>query len=95
MINHIIGTIGSIDAYQLPDAKGYTSMVRYLVGNTDEERQKLRDEVLGTTAAHFQQFADALEAVKNHGNIVVLGSADAIERANPELGGRLTVTKVL
>lgn len=91
----IIGTIGSIDAYQLPDAKGYTSMVRYLVGNTDEERQKLRDEVLGTTAAHFRQFADALEAVKEHGNVVVLGSADAIEKANPELGGKLTITKVL
>ena len=91
----IIGTIGSIDSYQLPDAKGYTSMVRHLVGNTDEERQKLRDEVLGTTAAHFRQFAEALEAVKDHGNVVVLGSADAITKANPELGGKLAVTKVL
>ncbi|KPV49722.1 peptidase M16, partial [Kouleothrix aurantiaca] len=25
----IIGTIGDVDSYQLPDAKGYTSMVRY------------------------------------------------------------------
>src|SRR5690606_14758808 len=91
----IIGTIGSIDAYQLPDAKGFTSMVRWLSGTTDEERQRIRDEVLSTTAAHFRQFADALDAVRQHGQIVVLGSADAIQKANPELDNRLSITKVL
>lgn len=91
----IIGTIGSIDSYQLPDAKGYTSMVRHLIGSTEEDRQRIREEVLGTTAAHFRQFADALEAVKNHGRVFVLGSADAIQKANPELDNRLVVTKVL
>ncbi|MBZ0300474.1 MAG: insulinase family protein [Anaerolineae bacterium] len=91
----IIGTIGSIDSYQLPDAKGYTSMIRHLVGTTDEERQRLRDEVLSTTAAHFRQFADALEAVKEHGQVFVVGSADAIQKANTELGSLMAVTKVL
>lgn len=91
----IIGTIGSIDSYQLPDAKGYTSMVRHLVGVSDEERQQLREEVLGTTAAHFRQFADALDAVRDNGHVVVLGSADAINKANPELNNTLKVTKVL
>ena len=95
MTRGIIGTIGSIDSYQLPDAKGYTSMMRYLIGTTDEERQQIRDEVLGTTAAHFRQFADALEAVKDYGHVVVLGSADAIQKANGELGSRLEVMKVL
>ncbi len=28
----IIATIGDLDSYQLPDAKGYTSMMRYLTG---------------------------------------------------------------
>ena len=91
----IIGTIGSIDAYQLPDAKGFTSMARYLTGVSDEERQHLRDEVLSTTAAHFRQFADALEAVREHGHIVVMGSADAIQKANPELDSRLHITRVM
>ncbi len=91
----IIGTIGSIDSYQLPDAKGYTAMVRHLIGSTDEDRQRIREEVLGTTAAHFRQFADALDAVKDHGQVFVLGSADAINKANPDLDNRLTVTKVL
>jgi Zn-dependent M16 (insulinase) family peptidase len=91
----IIGTIGSIDAYQLPDAKGFTALVRHLTGTTDAEHQQIREEVLGTTAAHFRQFADALEAVKAHGQVFVLGSADAIQKANSELNGLMQVTKVL
>jgi len=37
---NIIGVIGNIDTYQLPDAKGYTSMVHYLTGETDEILQQ-------------------------------------------------------
>ena len=47
----LIGAIGQLDAYQLPDAKGYSSCMRYLINYTDEERQKLRDEVLAKYAA--------------------------------------------
>ena len=46
LTKNIIGAIGAIDAYQLPDAKGFTSMLRYLLGKSDEERQRYRDEVL-------------------------------------------------
>ena len=53
----------SIDAYQLPDAKGNTSLVRYLFGESEAERQRLRDEVLGTTVADFVALADVLERV--------------------------------
>ena len=42
----IVGTIGDIDGYQLPDAKGYTSMVRELTGVTDEYRQGIREQIL-------------------------------------------------
>ncbi|GFR50853.1 hypothetical protein Agub_g13136, partial [Astrephomene gubernaculifera] len=40
----IIGTMGDIDAYQLPDAKGYSALVRHLLGVTDEERQTRREQ---------------------------------------------------
>ena len=53
----IIGTIGDVDAYQLPDAKGYTSMERYLAGETDEIRQRRRDEILGASVTDFRAFA--------------------------------------
>ena len=52
----IIGTIGDFDAYQLPDAKGYASLVRYLTGIDDDYRQQMRDQVLGTKAEYFCRF---------------------------------------
>ena len=50
----IIGTIGDIDSYQLPDSKGYTAFMRHVLGVTDEERQQRRDEILGTTVKDFR-----------------------------------------
>lgn len=91
----IIGTIGQIDAYQLPDSKGYASMVRALSGDTDERRQQLRDEVLGTTAADFKRFADLLDDVRAQGQVVVIGSQAAVEAANAARAGWLSVRKVL
>jgi Zn-dependent M16 (insulinase) family peptidase len=95
LVKSIIGAIGRIDDHQLPDAKGYTSMVRYLVRESDEARQCLRDEVLSTTAADFGTFADVLQRVSERGRVVVMGSQGAIDAANAERGGWLEVTKVL
>ncbi len=91
----IIGTIGDLDQYRLPDAKGYTSMVRQLSGETDEERQQLREEVLGTTATHFTAFAEALDTVKKEGLVKVLGPESAIQGALADRPGWLEVLKVL
>ena len=91
----IIGTIGGFDAYLLPDAKGYQSMLRHLTHYTDDIRQQTRDEVLGATVQDFKQFANVLERVAQNGEVVVLGSADAINKANAEKGQFLEVKKVL
>ena len=91
----IIGAISAMDAYQLPDAKGYTSMIRYLLGISDEERQQYRDEVLATTAADFKAFADVLARFNEKGLVVVMGSAEALAAANESGGGWLDVTKVM
>jgi Zn-dependent M16 (insulinase) family peptidase len=91
----IIGVIGDLDSYMLPDAKGYTSMVRHLTHYTDEQRQKIRDEVLAASVRDFKQFAEILAPLAEKGEIVVLGSAEAIEKANQERGGLLDVKKVL
>ena len=92
---NIIGVIGSLDGYELPDAKGYSSMSRYLLGVTEDYRQQMRDEVLATTPDDFVKFADVLDGVRDHGQIVVLGSQSAIEAANKEMGGVFSVVKVL
>lgn len=91
----IIGAISQMDAYQLPDAKGYTSLLRYLVGESDQGRQQLREEILDTHLDDFHNFADALEAVSRDGLVVVMGSPQAINTANDSRPGWLKVTKVL
>jgi Zn-dependent M16 (insulinase) family peptidase len=91
----IIGAIGDMDTYQLPDAKGYTSMLRHLTDDTDKARQRMRDEILGTIRADFKAFADVLEQVNSNGLVVVLGSQADIEAANTTRPGWLSVFKVL
>ena len=90
----IIGTIGDLDAYQLPDARGYTSMVRELTGLDDGFRQRMRDAVLATTAAEFRAFAGVLDEVGRSGRVAVLGSRDALEAAN-DAGQALELVPVL
>jgi len=51
----IIGTMGDIDAYQLPDAKGYTSLMRHLLKVSDEERQERREQILSTSQKDFRR----------------------------------------
>ncbi|XWS68012.1 hypothetical protein CRYUN_Cryun04dG0053700 [Craigia yunnanensis] len=91
----IIGTIGDVDAYQLPDAKGYSSLVRYLLGITEEERQRRREEILSTSLKNFKEFADAIDAVKDKGVAVAVASPDDVETANKERSNFFQVKKAL
>lgn len=91
----IIGAINDMDAYQLPDARGYTALVRHLTGVTDAERQRIRDEVLATSAADFRAFADVLDGLRDSALVVVMGAQQAIEAANAARDGLLTPVKVL
>ncbi|KAH7679589.1 LuxS/MPP-like metallohydrolase protein [Dioscorea alata] len=91
----IIGTIGDVDSYQLPDAKGYSSMLRYLLGITEEERQRRREEILSTTLKDFKEFADAIKVVKEKGVVVAVASPDDVAAANEERPGFLNIKKAL
>ena len=92
----VIGTIGDIDAYQLPDSKGRTAFMRHILDVTDEDRQRRREEVLGTTLKDFRQFAEVLAAVKAKGSVVAVTSSEKLElahRERPDFFG--TIKKVL
>jgi len=95
LTKNIIGAIGDMDAYQLPDAKGYTSMLRYLIGDTEEKRQRIRDQVLDTNPNDFLALGKILERVNQEGQVVVLGSGGAVEQANQEKPGLFEVIKLL
>ena len=78
----VIGTIGDMDAYRLPDAKGFTSMLWYLSGETEAKRQERRDAVLATRPEDFQRFGTWLQEVPKQGHVVVLGDASAVDAAS-------------
>ncbi|XP_022860815.1 presequence protease 1, chloroplastic/mitochondrial-like [Olea europaea var. sylvestris] len=91
----IIGTIGDVDAYQLPDAKGYSSLLRYLLGVTEEERQRRREEILSTRLADFKEFAEVIAAVKDMGVVVAVASPDDVDSANKLRPDFFQLNKVL
>lgn len=90
-----IGSIGRLDTYRLPDARGYVSLLRHLTGETDAWRQGWRDQVLSTTEQDYRAFADVLDAMREPGRRVVLGSAEAIGAAEARQPGSLQVRAAL
>jgi len=79
MTRAVIGTIGDIDAYMLPDAKGHVAMARRLIGDDAETRAALRAQVLAAGANRFRQFGEALDAAAENPSIVVLGPATSLD----------------
>ncbi len=77
----IIGAISDIDAHLLPDAKGFVSLLRWLTGDGEEQRQRAREEVLATTAADFARFAEVLDLAARAGKVTVLGGRVALDDA--------------
>lgn len=88
----VVGAIGDLDTYLLPDAKGAAAFTHILSGDTVELRQQLREEILGTTHSRLKQFGEALEAFSAQGRICALGG-NALERVARKEGWQ--VEKVL
>lgn len=91
----IIGAIGQVDSYLLPDAKGLTQLQRHLIGVTDGMRQQMRDELLTTTVADFRAFGEALAKALENAKVAVVGNPDNLKKANDDLSDPLTITPVL
>merc|ERR1719230_787496 len=95
ILQGVIGAIGDLDSPLSPDQKGYSSMVQYLTGESAEDRQKWRDEVLNTSETDFKDFATALKKVSESGSVAVVGSQAALDEANKDLSAnnKLNVDK--
>lgn len=87
----IVGAIGDMDAYLLPGAKGSAALWRYLSGDTDEIRQRIREEALATTLADFHNFAPYLAKALTTATPCVLGgpAADAAAQQHSWVKTRL------
>ncbi|MGL4651494.1 MAG: insulinase family protein, partial [Caldilineaceae bacterium] len=91
----IIGAISNFDPYMLPDAKGSSALRHYLVGDSDQQMQTIREEILGTTLSRMKEFGDVLHAALPDARTVVLGSPEAIAAANSARDNWLTVQRLL
>ncbi len=80
----IVGAIGELDTYLLPDAKGSAAFGRYLCGDSDIARQQMRDEILSTTKEHFHDFANIMDKVEKEGHLCVLGGSLTQKTAEEE-----------
>lgn len=79
----IIGAIGDLDQYMLPDARGYAAMCRWLANDSDAFRQEMREQALATTIKDFRRFGESLRGLRDRGRVVVLGGADALQSFAP------------
>jgi Zn-dependent M16 (insulinase) family peptidase len=87
----VVGSIGDMDHYMLPDAKGFTALARELTGEDEAYRQAAREAVLGASENDFRAFGEAVAAVLENGSVVAAGGREALEKS----GLDLTLTKVL
>jgi len=90
----IIGTIGDIDTYQLPDAKGFNALLNILASYTQEDRQHLRDQILGAQLEDFRHFGRLIADAKTRAALAIMASPERIEKelaSLPEPLLRITV----
>jgi hypothetical protein len=90
----IVGTIGDVDAYLLPDAKGFTSLVHYLTGYRQEDRQMMRDRILGATQEDFAALGEELLSAASQAKSAAISSEQKAEEAKARRG-EAQVTKLL
>lgn len=71
----IISAVGKLDRYLSPSAKSMQAFAWYLVGLTEEIRQKQRDELLNMTTNQFKEFGNSVEkAMKKPSPVSIFGN---------------------
>jgi len=83
----VIGAVGDLDAALSPDQKGAVQFRRWLSGESPEDRQKYRLEVLNTNKDDFVAFAKRLKALNDKAVAVVTskGMAEEAIKAGKEM----------
>ncbi len=95
LVKSIIGTIGDVDSYLLPDAKGFTSFMHYLTNYAWEDRQKIRRQILGASAADFRALAAALDSAAPQAISGAIGSRGSWDGLPEELKASSALVELL
>ncbi len=81
MTKYVIGAISKLDSPLTPVAEGNFSFASYLIGLTNEDIQRDRDEVLATDVETIRGLAPYVEAAINGGIICAVGGEAKLEAA--------------
>jgi Zn-dependent M16 (insulinase) family peptidase len=76
---YIISTIASTEPLMSPAAKGRAADDFYLSGFTDEDRIRIRREILSTKAGDFAGLDDTLKEMAEKCTVCVAGPKSALE----------------
>lgn len=88
MTKLIIGTISDMDLPLTPSAKGSRSFNAYMSGITEEDLQKIRNEVLDCTPDDIRKTSEYIKEMMSDNKLVVVGN-EKIIRDNEKLFGKL------
>lgn len=80
----IIGTVSVIDTLLTPEQKGAAALSRYLVGKTNEDIEKLLNEVLNTNNEKLKSYSKMIYAAMSENYLCVIGNEGKIKE-NKEL----------
>ena len=75
----IISTIASTEPLLSPAAKGRSADDFYLSGFTDEDRIRIRSEILNTKVGDLAGLKDVLEDMAEKGTVCVVGPRPALD----------------
>lgn len=81
MTKYIIGAIGAMDIPMEPSAKGARSFQCYLMGVTEEELQRERDELLATNQETIRGLADLIHSVTEEKLICAVGGETKLKES--------------
>jgi len=88
MRKYILGSVSNLDHPLSNQIKAQVSDSRYFAGMNQEHIQKLRDEVLSTTAADIRDFGDLVDEAMKKNCFAVVGGEEKI-RAHRDLFGSI------
>ncbi len=75
---YILGTVKNLDYPLLPESAGHVVTKNYITHNTDEMRQKIRDDILSVTYDDIKKYADLFSKAQDKNVSVTFGNAHVI-----------------
>ncbi|AZV56552.1 insulinase family protein [Clostridium sp. AWRP] len=78
MNKYILASLKYIDTLRDPEGKASEADNMYIMGITQEDVQKYRDEILSTTADDIRNYAPMMDAIMKQNNLCVSGNENII-----------------